>query len=62
MGGGGDHENPHKIPSIPIVFRKPRLSSTCLFFTGGGGTFGPAATTGLLYQPQMIVIVEKLVE
>jgi hypothetical protein len=24
------------------------------FFIGGGGTFGTAATTSLLYQPQMI--------
>jgi hypothetical protein len=35
-----------------------------LFFNLCGGTLGTAATTGLLYQPRMMVmvIVEKLVE
>jgi hypothetical protein len=34
------------------------------FFYQWGGTFGTAATTGLLYKPQVMVmvIVEKLVE
>jgi hypothetical protein len=33
-----------------------------LFLVGWGSSLDAAATTGLLYQPQMMVIVEQLVE
>jgi hypothetical protein len=39
------------------------LLASKMFFHLCGGTLGTAATTGLLYQPRMIVmIVEKFVE
>jgi hypothetical protein len=41
-----------------------RIDLYRFFFNLWGGTFGTAATTGLLYQPRVIVMViaEKLVE
>jgi hypothetical protein len=49
-------------PFQNFEFRKKR--TFIFFFKLCGGTFGTAAITGLLYQPQMIgeVILEKLVE
>jgi hypothetical protein len=51
---------------MPIIEYHTYISWPCcpFFFNLWSGTLGTAATTGLLYQPRMIVmvIVEKLVE
>jgi hypothetical protein len=53
------HETIRTHTNIEAYLYKQRL---LLLFLVGLSPLGTAATTGLLYQPQMMVIVEQLVE